>query len=104
MPFILKDEQIFVRIEFVDITIKMASEEIARKKSLTWDEENLDYNEENKTPKMKIDEPPTPFNFDYCDDELVEGADGDLPPIAKCNAICVSVAARAARPAARLSR
>ena len=82
--------QAAVYIEFVDITIKMASEEI--KKSLTWDEENLDYNEENKTPKMKIDEPPTPFNFDYCDDELVEGADGDLSPIAKCNAMCVSVA------------
>jgi hypothetical protein len=42
------------------------------KKSLRWDEENLEYNEENKTPKMKIDEPPTPFNFDYCDDELVD--------------------------------
>ena len=43
------------------------------KKSLRWDEENLDYNEEHKTPKMKIDEPPTPFNFDYCDDEVDEG-------------------------------
>ena len=42
------------------------------KKSLSWDEENLDYNEENKTPKMKIDEPPTPFNFDYCDDEAAD--------------------------------
>jgi hypothetical protein len=42
------------------------------KKSLRWDEENLEYNEENKTPKMKIDEPPTPFNFDYCDDEIVD--------------------------------
>ena len=44
-----------------------------KKKSLRWDEENLDYNEENKTPKMKIDEPPTPFNFDYCDDEPADG-------------------------------
>ena len=44
-----------------------------QKKSLRWDEENLDYNEENKTPKMKIDEPPTPFNFDYCDDEPGDG-------------------------------
>jgi hypothetical protein len=44
-----------------------------KKKALSWDEENLDYNEENKTPKMKIDEPPTPFNFDYCDDEAGDG-------------------------------
>jgi len=27
---------------------------------------------------MKIDEPPTPYNFDYCDDE-VEDRDGTLP-------------------------
>ena len=42
------------------------------KKTLRWDEENLEFNEENKTPKMKIDEPPTPFNFDYCDDEVLD--------------------------------
>jgi len=53
------------------VGIEMESAE-GGKKSLRWDEENLEYNEENKTPKMKIDEPPTPFNFDYCDDELVD--------------------------------
>ena len=46
------------------------------KKTLRWDEANLDYNEENKQPTMKIDEPPTPFNFDYCDDEPVDDDDG----------------------------
>jgi hypothetical protein len=48
---------------------KMPGEPNRKGKTLRWDEENLDYNEENKQPTMKIDEPPTPFNFDYCDDE-----------------------------------
>ena len=47
----------------------MPGEPNRKGKTLRWDEENLDYNEENKQPTMKIDEPPTPFNFDYCDDE-----------------------------------
>ncbi|EKX43072.1 hypothetical protein GUITHDRAFT_110797 [Guillardia theta CCMP2712] len=37
-----------------------------------WDETNLEYNEQNKCATMKIDEPPTPFNFEYCEDEVDE--------------------------------
>mmetsp|Transcript_33199 Transcript_33199/g.51681 ORF Transcript_33199/g.51681 Transcript_33199/m.51681 type:complete len:232 (+) Transcript_33199:73-768(+) len=39
------------------------------KGTVKWDEENLKENEESRTATMKIDEPPTPFNFDYCDEE-----------------------------------
>ena len=58
-----------------------AMPEGGEKKTLRWDEENLEFNEENKTPKMKIDEPPTPFNFDYCDDELLDDE-------GMCTALC----------------
>ena len=30
-------------------------------RSLQWDEANLQLNEEEKVPRMKIDEPPTPY-------------------------------------------
>mmetsp|Transcript_11360 Transcript_11360/g.21854 ORF Transcript_11360/g.21854 Transcript_11360/m.21854 type:complete len:156 (-) Transcript_11360:188-655(-) len=32
------------------------------KKNFKWDEKNLDQNEEEKVPRMKIDEPPTPYH------------------------------------------
>eukprot|EP00005_Dracoamoeba_jomungandri_P003172 CAMPEP_0174250690 /NCGR_PEP_ID=MMETSP0439-20130205/786_1 /TAXON_ID=0 /ORGANISM="Stereomyxa ramosa, Strain Chinc5" /LENGTH=184 /DNA_ID=CAMNT_0015330825 /DNA_START=14 /DNA_END=568 /DNA_ORIENTATION=- len=35
------------------------------KKGIQWDEANLIYNEEHKTATMKIDEPDTPYNFEY---------------------------------------
>lgn len=35
-----------------------------RRRSLTWDEQNLSLNEAQKTPKMKISEPKTPYHHD----------------------------------------
>ena len=35
------------------------------KKGIRWDEPNLQYNFENKSSTMKIDEPKTPFNHGY---------------------------------------
>ncbi len=32
---------------------------------MVWDEDNLIYNESNKSATMKIDEPPTPYNKEY---------------------------------------
>ncbi|GAB5371045.1 hypothetical protein AAMO2058_001545400 [Amorphochlora amoebiformis] len=32
------------------------------RKDFKWDEKNLDRNEEEKVPRMKIDEPPTPYH------------------------------------------
>jgi hypothetical protein len=32
---------------------------------VVWDEDNLIYNESNKSATMKIDEPPTPYNKEY---------------------------------------
>ena len=46
--------------------------------SIRWDEGNLEDNEKNKTAKMKIDEPPTPYRYDCSDDdEEEEGGDDD---------------------------
>lgn len=73
----------------------LESEGRKEKKALRWDEENLDYNEENKTPKMKIDEPPTPFNFDYCDDEAGDGT------LCTPNALAMSTRARRRAAASR---
>lgn len=33
-----------------------------RKAGVVWDEDNLIYNESNRSATMKIDEPPTPYN------------------------------------------
>mmetsp|Transcript_32328 Transcript_32328/g.76811 ORF Transcript_32328/g.76811 Transcript_32328/m.76811 type:complete len:143 (-) Transcript_32328:93-521(-) len=46
-----------------------------RKPGIRWDEPNLTYNDENRCATMKIDEPPTPYNFDYCDDEVEDRDD-----------------------------
>jgi hypothetical protein len=53
-----------------------------RKKAIVWDEDNLQHNEANRTAKMKIDEPKTPFNHDYkadaqSDDDDDDDGDGD---------------------------
>eukprot|EP00961_Rhodomonas_salina_P291254 3931843-Rhodomonas_salina.3 len=50
-------------------------------KGVRWDENNLEVNDQNRSATMKIDEPPTPFNFEYCDedpddDEEQKGEDG----------------------------
>ncbi|ELR13045.1 uncharacterized protein ACA1_097290 [Acanthamoeba castellanii str. Neff] len=37
----------------------------ARNSGVVWDEDNLIYNESNKSATMKIDEPPTPYNKEY---------------------------------------
>lgn len=37
--------------------------------SIRWDESNLEYNEQNKTATMKIDEAPTPYRYDCSDDD-----------------------------------
>jgi hypothetical protein len=44
------------------------------KKGIVWDEDNLIYNESQKSATMKIEEPPTPYNRDYdsADDEETE--------------------------------
>jgi len=69
------------RVPSTNLFFGAAMPEGGEKKTLRWDEENLEFNEENKTPKMKIDEPPTPFNFDYCDDELLDDE-------GMCTALC----------------
>lgn len=38
-------------------------------KGVRWDENNLEVNDQNRSATMKIDEPPTPFNFEYCDED-----------------------------------
>jgi hypothetical protein len=38
-------------------------------KGVKWNEDNLKENDETRCATMKIDEPPTPFNFEYCEDE-----------------------------------
>jgi protein phosphatase inhibitor 2 len=49
---------------------------------IVWDEENLLINEANKCSTMKIDEPDTPYNFDYdpneCDDDESDHDDSIL--------------------------
>jgi protein phosphatase inhibitor 2 len=48
-----------------------------RKKAIVWDEDNLQHNEANRTAKMKIDEPKTPFNHDYKADAQNDDDDDD---------------------------
>ena len=38
-------------------------------RAVQWNEDNLRENDESRCATMKIDEPPTPFNFEYCEDE-----------------------------------
>eukprot|EP00281_Chroomonas_sp_CCMP1168_P022180 CAMPEP_0206234950 /NCGR_PEP_ID=MMETSP0047_2-20121206/12877_1 /ASSEMBLY_ACC=CAM_ASM_000192 /TAXON_ID=195065 /ORGANISM="Chroomonas mesostigmatica_cf, Strain CCMP1168" /LENGTH=178 /DNA_ID=CAMNT_0053659097 /DNA_START=115 /DNA_END=648 /DNA_ORIENTATION=+ len=45
-------------------------------KGVHWNEENLEKNENERCATMKIDEPPTPFNFEYCQDDEEEEAAG----------------------------
>ena len=45
-------------------------------RGVKWNEDNLAENERTKCATMTIDEPPTPFNFEYCEEEEEEeGAD-----------------------------
>jgi protein phosphatase inhibitor 2 len=56
----------------------MTSSSAPRKKAIVWDEDNLQHNEANRTAKMKIDEPKTPFNHNYtADDDDVSDDDDD---------------------------
>ena len=43
--------------------LKQGGEGSRKAGAVRWDEENLKYNEENKSATMKIDEPKTPYNF-----------------------------------------
>ncbi len=47
----------------------MATAESTVSTRVRWNEENLAENENSRTATMTIDEPPTPFNFEYCEDE-----------------------------------
>ncbi len=48
---------------------------LRRKKAIVWDEDNLKQHEATRTPKMKIDEPKTPFNHAY--DAAADADDDD---------------------------
>mmetsp|Transcript_8554 Transcript_8554/g.11767 ORF Transcript_8554/g.11767 Transcript_8554/m.11767 type:complete len:151 (-) Transcript_8554:168-620(-) len=50
------------------------------RKDFHWDEENLNKNEEEKVPRMKIDEPPTPYYDPEADGEELLGEE-DAPEI-----------------------
>jgi aminopeptidase C len=54
-------------------------ENLGRMPRVQWDEENLLENENSRCATMTIDEPPTPFNFEYCEDE--EEDENDEGPI-----------------------
>jgi len=49
-----------------------------KRKGIVWDEENLHLNEIQKTPKMKIDEPKTPYHHDSFDDSIEYDGDADM--------------------------
>ncbi|KAI5292627.1 hypothetical protein KEM52_006189 [Ascosphaera acerosa] len=54
----------------------------AQTSHLTWDEANLILHEQNKVPRMKIDEPKTPFAPHYVPDEDEEMMlDGEIPSL-----------------------
>jgi len=48
---------------------KKNTEQGNKRSRIVWDELNLITNEANKSSTMKIDEPKTPFNRDYIEDE-----------------------------------
>jgi Protein phosphatase inhibitor 2 (IPP-2) len=43
----------------------------AKRRGIAWNEDNLQQNEDEKVPRMKIDEPPTPYNRQF------NGSDAD---------------------------
>lgn len=49
------------------------------RRGIQWDEPNLQQNEDEKVPRMKIDEPKTPFNYIDAEDEGHEGPAGHTP-------------------------
>jgi len=49
-----------------------------KRRSIVWDEDNLHLNEIQKTPKMKIDEPKTPYHHDSFDDSIEYDGDADM--------------------------
>ncbi|KAJ3128563.1 hypothetical protein HK098_003989 [Nowakowskiella sp. JEL0407] len=49
--------------------------------NITWDEENLELNEAQKSPKMKITEPKTPFIHYNIDNDEVLGYSSEIPPL-----------------------
>jgi len=53
-----------------------------------WNEANLEQNESERTATMTIDEPPTPFNFEYCQDDDEDEGDKivDAAPAAPADA------------------
>lgn len=65
-------------------------------KGVRWDENNLEVNDQNRSATMKIDEPPTPFNFEYCDedpdDDEEQKGEGSAPAAGKPKAVGLSFA------------
>jgi protein phosphatase inhibitor 2 len=49
---------------------------IRRTKHIVWDEQNLQHNDANKTAKMKITEPKTPYNRGFDPDKELLSDDG----------------------------
>ncbi|XRB06509.1 protein phosphatase inhibitor [Pycnococcus provasolii] len=47
-------------------------------KHITWDEQNLEYNEANRTATMTIDEPPTPYLGPLNLDDVPDGGPPSL--------------------------
>ncbi|KNC52330.1 uncharacterized protein AMSG_08298 [Thecamonas trahens ATCC 50062] len=66
-----------------------------KRKGIVWDEENLAYNEENKSATMKIEEPDTPYhNYNMEDDDEVR-ASGALAEDGEGKAVRGNTAANA---------
>ncbi|KAJ5079886.1 protein phosphatase 1 regulatory (inhibitor) subunit 2 [Anaeramoeba ignava] len=56
---------------------KNDQQKMQKNTSLRWDEENLRYNEENRTDTMIIDEPKTPYNYEQFNDSSSDSEDFD---------------------------